>query len=373
MKNPALKRMIFIGPRSPPVSGYSVVATALAEYYRERFLLKPVVTTPPFFSRFYPNLGWTLMRQVWMVLQMINLIRMQFGTSSVVFYINQNGGWGQWFDVFATFISRLRNSKTVYHHNSFSYLNRKSALVQWMYVLAGKKAQHVVNSLAMQDALSSVYGVCKSKIFVLSNAAILNERPVYSSKVMTNDKGKFDSISNSNLVVGFMGYIDQNKGIDLFVEVANDPALSTFDLSFLAAGPIRDQKYYDTILGKENISYLGALYAKEAKVFFDKIDILLFPSRYKHEAEPLVVHHALRRGVYIISTYVGCLPDLFGFNSAFGKAVDEKIFVEEAVKFILNISRNNYDRDSSKHNIKNSYGQFLDSELINLDKISSQL
>jgi glycosyltransferase involved in cell wall biosynthesis len=50
--------------------------------------------------------------------------------------------------------------------------------------------------------------------------------------------------------------------------------------------------------------------ADEVAAFYRRLDVFLFPSSYKHEAEPLVVLEAARAGVPTVAFDTGCIPAL---------------------------------------------------------------
>jgi glycosyltransferase involved in cell wall biosynthesis len=58
------------------------------------------------------------------------------------------------------------------------------------------------------------------------------------------------------------------------------------------------------------IDYRGAVYGENKQAFFDDIDVMIFPSQYVHEAEPVTVIEALDRGIPVIATSRGCVATL---------------------------------------------------------------
>jgi len=40
------------------------------------------------------------------------------------------------------------------------------------------------------------------------------------------------------------------------------------------------------------------------------VDVLLFPTDYANEAEPLVIHEAIRSGAHVIACERGAIPDI---------------------------------------------------------------
>jgi glycosyltransferase involved in cell wall biosynthesis len=194
--------------------------------------------------------------------------------------------------------------------------------------LSSKNGVHVVNSEGMGVALANIYSGI-NEIIAISNAAILSlDNCNHVSEVSSRSKGC--------LRIGFMGYFDDHKGVDFFVDVIGG-LNSSSDISVVgkAVGPVYDQEFFSELLSRSpnNIDFSGPVYGEEMTAFFNDIDILLFPSKYLNEAEPLVVHNGLAYGVPVISTNRGCLTDVLkGYELC--NVFDEASYVGKAQAFI---------------------------------------
>ncbi len=62
--------------------------------------------------------------------------------------------------------------------------------------------------------------------------------------------------------------------------------------------------------GSECLQYVGPQYGEEKVQFLDSIDVLVFPSRYVNEAEPLTVHEAMARAVPVLALDRGCIQEI---------------------------------------------------------------
>ena len=82
----------------------------------------------------------------------------------------------------------------------------------------------------------------------------------------------------------------------------------------------------------ERFKYLGRLNSDEVRDFYQDIDVFLFPTIHKHEAEPLVVIDAVASGVPVIATDRGCIDYLLG-NSG-GRVLQVEDFVTNATEQI---------------------------------------
>ena len=138
----------------------------------------------------------------------------------------------QIFDVVIIFFARCAFKKIILHHNSFSYINKKNYLSSFLFYLAGYKAVHVVNCTEMKAKISKVYSAIKI-VKIVSNASILI---LDNSKefcfIEKNDFFKqVEDVAKNTLTLGFMGYMNQEKGIDLFCHFGS-PICSVPFLSF---------------------------------------------------------------------------------------------------------------------------------------------
>jgi glycosyltransferase involved in cell wall biosynthesis len=84
----------------------------------------------------------------------------------------------------------------------------------------------------------------------------------------------------------------------------------------------------------QNVEYIGPKYGTDKDDFYEEIDILVFPTRYINEAEPLVILEAMCRGIPIIAYGRGCIPEILYADC--GKVVDTRQeFVPAAMEQII--------------------------------------
>jgi len=136
--------------------------------------------------------------------------------------------------------------------------------------------------------------------------------------------------------LGFLGNISDDKGIRTFIDVCEQ--LQQRDASFraLIAGPCDtpDIKDYvnEAVRRIAGLEYLGPLYGADKSEFFDTIDLLLFPSEYRNEAEPLVIYEANSRAVPVLATSLGCIPE--ALRAGGGSVVDIAQFIPQTLQSI---------------------------------------
>ena len=85
------------------------------------------------------------------------------------------------------------------------------------------------------------------------------------------------------------------------------------------------------------LEYRGALYGADKDAFFEAIDVFIFPTRYKNEAQPTVIFEAMSRGVPILSYERGCIKgQVGGAGAVFDQKADFSIAVTSCLKAYLN-------------------------------------
>ncbi|MDO8900036.1 MAG: glycosyltransferase [Phenylobacterium sp.] len=196
--------------------------------------------------------------------------------------------------------ARIARMRIYVHHHVFSYVDNPTDIARLFFKICGADATHIVLCKGMAEKLVLVYGR-DIKVRILSNANLVSPPPVKPSS-----RHELNS-------VGFLGNITLEKGIADFIQVAEIVQSQDSAVKFSIAGPVPNEQLSALITGfvsrsPANRVYLGPVYASEKEKFFDNIDLLLFPSRYKNEAEPVTIYEALSRNVAVLATARGCVP-----------------------------------------------------------------
>ena len=77
---------------------------------------------------------------------------------------------------------------------------------------------------------------------------------------------------------------------------------------------------------------LGPLDEPGKAELFRRVDLFVFPSRYRHETLPVVVHEAMSHGVPVLATAIGCVAEQVGEA---GRCVDlDSDFVVAALPLV---------------------------------------
>lgn len=272
-------RVCLVGVFPPPIHGMSFVNAAM----RDR-----LVTRKPAVINLSPA---TLDRGPLARLRRLGVVRAglrEFARQRpAAVYMSVSGGWGQIYETMFCRQARRAGARLFLHHHSYAYLDRPRRRTRRLVEAAGDGAMHIVLSEDMANRLHQHYG-CRH-ITAISNA-------VFAEPVAARVRPALRAL-------GFLGNIAPEKGILEFLGVH-----AATKLRAVVAGPIASRKIKPAMLA--GVEYVGPKYGNEKRKFFDDVDLLLFPSKYSHEAEPLTVLEAMAHGVPVIATARGCLPEI---------------------------------------------------------------
>jgi glycosyltransferase involved in cell wall biosynthesis len=243
-------------------------------------------------------------------------------------YLALSGGLGQLIDVAYVLLARTASVRVFVHHHSFAYLNRPK-LVSRLTLRALRSATHIVLCEKMAGLLGAKYAVPRSRIAVVSNAAFLADGSRRLPVATRTGPRK--------LVLGFLSNITEDKGIFVFFQTLSRVAEEVGGVEGLIAGPVDasiSDRFAVELAKCGSARHIGAVNETERDRFFEMIDFLLFPSHSRNEAEPLVVLEALRAGVPVIATAVGCLAEMVPRQSGWIVPEDDR-FDQSAADYLI--------------------------------------
>ncbi|MFL9960025.1 glycosyltransferase family 4 protein [Paraburkholderia sediminicola] len=215
-------------------------------------------------------------------------------------YLSLSGGLGQLRDLIYIAVSRIFRAKIYLHHHSFAYLNRRSFITLLCVRAAGPRSDHIVLCDRMAMLLSEQYQARPERVSCLSNAAFLPRDEKHAARPHLK-------------TVSFLSNITFEKGISTFFELANELQARNVPVRCMIAGPVSAEvrPWLDDALEKApHVQYFGPQYGVDKNQFFEQTDLLVFPSTYANEAEPVTILEAFSFGVPVIATALGCIPGL---------------------------------------------------------------
>jgi glycosyltransferase involved in cell wall biosynthesis len=293
------REILVVGPFPPPFHGFAqatedMAARLQAQGFRvTRIDLAPIRNK----DRALSSLGVRLS-------QFASLISAVWRGSRV--YVGLSGGVRQAIDLVFLAIGRLGGACIYVHHHSFAYLNRPTWLARMSVFVAGPSATHIVLCDGMKRALQGRYRSVRN-IETFSNAGLPSVCQHFTQRQAVQ-------------TIGYLGWLTKEKGILEFLSTSKLLAREHADLSFRVAGPCFDATILEELAEARRafpcIDYVGPVSGKDKNVFIRSLDVLLFPTTYAHEAEPLVILEAMSSGIPVIGWERGCLGEMLAAGGA---------------------------------------------------------
>ena len=305
-------RINFVGPLPPPVHGFSMVNSAVLARLRAKGADVAVFDRTP---RAKVGIGKGVDAAVAAARFGISVLRMRDERQAL--YAGLSGGLGQVVDAAYLAFARCAGMPIYLHHHSFAYLNEPSQVTRICFRIA-RDATHVVLCERMGSLLTAVYGVPTENVVVISNAPFIDTNALQSERPR-------------NLTVGFLSNISDEKGIFEYFDVMDRLNARSADVRGLVAGPVAAQAegpFRERLRRTGNVTHVGPVYNDDKDAFLGKLDVLLFPTKYANEAEPLTILEAFRAGATVISMDRGCISQMIAGEA--GLVVKESNFVEVA-------------------------------------------
>ena len=314
------KKLAFVAPLPPPVHGFSNICAAMLELLKTR-------TEVSVFNR-APRTGNGLSSRFRPLTNLIAYGLWCMKKEKADLYLGLSGGMGQLLDWPYIFLGRIFRHRVIIHHHSFAYINAPSPLNRFLFALL-RHETHVVLSRRMGSELTRIYRLDPSKVRIVSNAAFFGAAP---------ENLRIPHVGLP-LRVGYLSAVSFEKGIGEFFGVLAELKRLGVPCSGHIAGPVTPaaQPEFDRLLASSSgVSYSGPIYGDAKAAFYHNLDVLLFPSDYANEAEPLVIHEAMRSGAYVIACDRGAIAEMLSHGA--GVVCVKSSFIATAVERIRSFS-----------------------------------
>ncbi|WP_211455064.1 glycosyltransferase family 4 protein [Collimonas antrihumi] len=355
--------VFFVGPLPPPLHGFSAINQKMLTRLLDRTDVRIFDTTPKHLS---DGNKWQLFFKIFHWLRSFCLfIFLMIVRRPNALYLGMSGGPRQLFDSLYILISRLFGSNIFVHHHSFAYLNAIKPYNRICMWLAGRSC-HIVLCDVMAGKLAAAYGIPEEQIFILSNAAFLDEEGRFQNR---------PEISPDGLTLGFISNITVEKGIVEFFDVVAGLVQQGLQVKGVIAGPVDPalQKQFSGMLaGRNDIEYLGPVYGEKKDAFFQSIDLLLFPTKYQNEAEPVTILEALRDGVPVVAAGRGCIHSMIDQRSgAVFPNIDQ--YVADATEYIKSVMTGSISLNALSENAFNQFSAMRTCNVARLDDLITKI
>lgn len=313
--NRSAVRLTLIGPMPPPVHGQAVVMSRLVTELRPRFPRMKIADTH---GGHLP--GWARVSAT--IRESMNSLRAIRSSDAV--YIAVKAGRGMWLTTIAAGLARISGAQVLLHHHSYAYIRERKLRMVALTRFAGPRAYHVVLSRSMASDLRTVMPEVQ-RILVIGNA-------VFVDQALLDIPLRADS---AELILGHLSNLGMDKGLDQVVNLAAALHKLHVPVKLIIGGPTSGQESRQQLdraadaLG-DRFEYRGPLTGESKSHFFQDITHFVFPSRYVHEAVPLVLYEAMASGAMCVTTRQGAIPEQLEGSPAL-LASSTETFVDEAL------------------------------------------
>lgn len=171
----------------------------------------------------------------------------------------------------------------------------------------------------------------KEKITILSNAIDINEINNFDIS-KTEEVRKEFNILKDRIVIGFIGRLDNEKGIIPFIKELVKYKDKFNDSKFLLVGNGSQEEEVKNLIKENGLEELFILtgFQEDVYSFYPIIDIFFLPSLY--EGLPMVLLEAMAFGKAIISTDVGSISEVINKDTgSLIRACQYKSFIKELI------------------------------------------
>lgn len=224
------------------------------------------------------------------------------------------------------YLFRKRKAKIIYQSHGWAFLMDTSNYKKNIYALVEKilsiSTDKIINISNYEQKQAIEYGLNKNKMVMIYNG--VEDKENNSNLKLNWDENKINLL--------FVGRLDRQKGLDLFLDVYDKMKLENLHLYVIGTSVLDDNLPKST----KHVTYLGWVDNKDIDVYYQACDAVIMPSRW--EGFGLVAIEAMRNLKPVIASNVGALPELIK-NNVNGYIFDiknDKILKE----ILLNINKN---------------------------------
>ncbi len=324
-------RVISLGPLPPPIHGMAVTNEAVTRSLEPHADLVVVNTAVP--NRV--GIPHHLRRIARHIGGLRTVIARRGHRGYRTLYLTCPGGLSLWYLLPIAGAARLLAYRIVVHHNTYRYLNEPTVVMRLFVRALGSRGRHVLLSPRMTEQFEAIYKPCQPSL-ICSNVAFIEDLPVDAMR-QTHPQERFR--------FGYLGSISEEKGLLILRDVLVRARSAGIDAELWLAGkPMteRDRSLLEEIVSgcAPDVRHFGELAGQEKASFLAALNAFIFPTRYRLEAEPLVIYEAMRAGLPVAVFDRGCIRDQV--KSAGLVVAPETDFPAAAIPFLLDLAADEY-------------------------------
>lgn len=218
-------------------------------------------------------------------------------------YVSLNSNQGIWLNVPLFIAASIAGSTVLIHYHAVGHLRKRSVALRLIMKLPNMQRVHIVLGEAMKKQIAPILPP-GDKLLLLNNSGLVSPELLGINRRATEGP----------CVIGHLSNLCKEKGIEHVVGVAIAAVDAGYSIKLVVAGPIGDETARLALLKAElklgdRFRYLGPVFGEKKQEFFSSIDLFLFPTEYRNEAEPLVLLEAMAANVNCVALNAGCIAD----------------------------------------------------------------
>lgn len=307
--------IVIVAALPPPVNGNFVATKAAVDALKQS---TPVLVYNLSAKSEWSHLTGRIIKVFRSLVSLFKIIEWRF-RKPLSLYTVANSAGGLYLNIATIGLARLLGYRCVLHHHSYSYLNTFDWRMKIIDRLLGTRGTHVVLAPEMESRFRDIYNSA-SQFCILPNTFIMKDIPASSSIATT--------LSDRTFRLGHISNLTMAKGLKHVLETFEQLNQSR-DVHLTLAGPLmgaQENTLVDDLISRhpERVTYMGPVYEERKTTFFENIDVLLFPTEYRVEAQPLVIFESFAFGKPAIAYGRACIPSLIGSDGGHVIPVDEE-------------------------------------------------
>ncbi len=314
---------VFVGVLPPPVTGMVLAIGTVVRHIKHKCNLAAYNLSHGKYCR---GRIFRVRKGIAFLLATVKLCFCPSGLGSC-FYKGANSRCGLYYDIVLISIARLLGYRIFLHHHVYSYLHKPDWRMALIAKVMGDRGVHIVLCRTMRERLQEHYPNA-TNIRVLSNAINLSDTEAQQPAPV-----------GLPIRLGHISNLTVEKGFDLVVETYEALRKRDVPVELVLAGPLmsdREQQLFSDVKKEhgDHLDYRGPVYGEDKTQFYRDIDVMLFPTKYYNEAQPLVINEALSAGVPVISFERACIPRQIGDEGGVVVQQDPVLFIHLAVDIL---------------------------------------
>jgi len=291
--------VIVSGRLPPPVDGMSRVTALVLDRLRDRLRGRGDVEVADL------SPGWNggglgyHRRKIGRVLGAMGRLAGGVRRADRRFYMPVDSGWGTLYTAALAGTARLFGYERTLHHHSFATIAEPTWRMRLLTRIAGADCTHVLLCPAMQMRFQRIYPAART-CMTMSNAIFTP--PVPSPRPPRGGP----------LRIGHLSNLCGDKGLDTLFALLRGLQMAGVEAKLLLAGPGLSQRDNAMVAAglmafDGAVEYRGPVSDAGKAAFYRDIDVFVFPTRYRNEAQPLVLFEAMAAGVPVLAHDRGCI------------------------------------------------------------------